>query len=278
VEDNGEITRDLEAFIKTAGLSGDPREHVHVAWICIMEDSRRVEQAEIEFVQMLAKLIPVVVVITKARADQGFRREVERLVPDARNVVRVRALAEELDDGIALPPAGLDRLVEVTLEVIPEGQHNAFVAAQKVDINQKTQRAHATVAAAAATAMAIAASPIPFSDFVLIAPVQLGMFARISSIFGMETTQTYLTTLLTGALGASSVSLLGRVLVSNALKFVPGFGTIAGAGVSAATAGTLTTFIGEAYIAVLTRLFRENRGEAPDPDLVVRAFKEELAG
>ena len=42
--------------------------------------------------------MPVLGVITKARADQGFRAEVQRLLPEAKNVVRVRALSERFDD------------------------------------------------------------------------------------------------------------------------------------------------------------------------------------
>jgi hypothetical protein len=57
--------------------------HVHVAWLCIGEDSRRVEDGDIEVCEMLARYVPVVAVVTKARSDQGFRDEVQRLLPQA---------------------------------------------------------------------------------------------------------------------------------------------------------------------------------------------------
>ena len=76
--------------------------------------------------------LPVLGVITKVRADQGFRAEVQRLLPEARNVVRVRALSERLDEAdVVLPAMGLEGLLDATTEVIPEAVQRAFAAAQK---------------------------------------------------------------------------------------------------------------------------------------------------
>ncbi|NES87142.1 MAG: hypothetical protein F6K10_40740 [Moorea sp. SIO2B7] len=76
----------------------DAQRHIHVGWVCIAEDSRRVEKGEEELVTLLTSHIPVVGVITKSRSDQGFRQTVLELLPNLRNVMRVRALQEELDD------------------------------------------------------------------------------------------------------------------------------------------------------------------------------------
>ena len=55
------------------------------------------------------------------------------LLPAAKNVIRVRAIPEVLDDGHTLPPMGLVELVNLTVELFPEGIKRAFVAAQKAD-------------------------------------------------------------------------------------------------------------------------------------------------
>ncbi|MGL5807928.1 MAG: hypothetical protein ACRC2R_17490 [Xenococcaceae cyanobacterium] len=115
----------------------DPRKHIHIAWICILEDSRRVQPAEEDLCRMLADHMPVVAVITKIRSeksDKGFRAEVQKLLPLAKNVVRTRALPEEDDDGNIRPAIGLKELVDLTMQLVPEGQKRAFVAAQKIDI------------------------------------------------------------------------------------------------------------------------------------------------
>src|SRR4051812_36776223 len=125
----------LRDFVAKRKADRDPNRHVHVCWVCVEEDLRRVEQAESELARAMAEHVPVVGVVTKARADRGFRAQVQELMPQARNVVRVRALREELDDGHVLEPMGLAELVNLTMEMVPEGHRRAFVAAQKVDVD-----------------------------------------------------------------------------------------------------------------------------------------------
>ena len=127
----------LKQILRERKASPDPTKHIHVAWICISEDSRRVELAESKLCEMLAEYCPVVGVITKARSDSGFRAEVQSLLPEARNVVRVRAIPEVFDDGHAMPPEGLVALIELTEELVPEAHRNALSAAQRVSIRIK---------------------------------------------------------------------------------------------------------------------------------------------
>jgi len=115
LEDFSKTLGDLEHLINDRGALPDENEHLHCAWICILEDGRRVEPAEINLVAMLVKHMPVVIVITKARADGGFRAVVQQMIPQASNVIRVRALEETLDDGHVSPPQGLKELVDWTM-------------------------------------------------------------------------------------------------------------------------------------------------------------------
>lgn len=64
----------LEAEISKRHSDPDPNKHIHVAWVCIAEDLRRVEEAETELTEMLSKFVPVIGAITKARADPGVRQ------------------------------------------------------------------------------------------------------------------------------------------------------------------------------------------------------------
>ena len=174
-----ETLGELEKFIDEKRNETDENRQIHVAWICIREDSRRVEDAEIELVNMLSKSLPVIGVITKSRADNGFQAEVKKLLPNTKNVIRVRAVEETLDEGIKLPQLNLDKLVELTAEVIPEGRRNAFIAAQKASLKHKISRAQVIIASVATAAGAAGASPIPFSDAVILIPIELGMLQGI---------------------------------------------------------------------------------------------------
>lgn len=271
-----ETVHALVALIAERAKTGDARRHIHVAWLCIHEDSRRVQDVEIALHHALATYMPVVGVITKARADQGFRAEVQRLLPDARNVVRVRALEEVLDGGHTLPPMGLTDLVELTAEVIPEGLRRALAAAQKASVDQKRRVAHGIVGVSATAAAAAGATPIPFSDAVLLVPIQISMLAGISSAFGLDPSAAFLSVLVAAATGSTGATLGGRAIVGALLKLIPGAGTIVGGVVSGATAAALTTTLGELYTATLVAVFRESHGEAPDVGVVEREFKRRL--
>ena len=267
---------ELEDVVRLRCTELDPKKHIHVAWICIGEDTRRVEEAETALCEALSRHVPVVAVVTKARADHGFRAEVQRLLPHARNVVRVRSIAEELDDGHKLPPMGLVELVELTFELVPDGQKRAFVAAQKASIEQKQKSAQNVVMGAAAAAATAAAAPLPFSSAFALVPIQVGMLAGISATFGLELSTAFLATLVTSALGGTANTIAGRAITSTLLKFIPGAGTAAGTLIEATTASTLTVALGETYVFTLVQLFRESNGETPTPALVTSAFAARL--
>lgn len=267
---------ELRTLVSNRAKESDPKNHIHVAWICILEDSRRVQQAEVDLVNMLVDFMPVVAVVTKIRSvksDKGFRDEVQRLLPQTKNVIRVRALPEEDDDGNIKPALALKELVDLTVQLVPEGQKRAFVAAQKVDIKLKKSRSHTIVLGAAASAAGIAAAPIPFSDAVAIVPIQVGMLASISATFGLSIDKSFLTTVVGSVLVGAGATIAGRSIVAGLLKMIPGVGTVTGGTIAAMTAGTLTTTFGEAYIAALEMLFTDTNGEPPTPEEVADAFK-----
>jgi len=271
-----ETQAELETLIKERASDRDSNRHIHVAWLCIQEDGRRVEEAEVDLHNMLAKHMPVVAVITKARSDNGFKNEVQALLPESKNVVRVRAIREEMDDGHAIEPMGLESLIELTSEVIPEGKRRALAASQKANLNYKKSQSHKIVAGASTAAAAAGASPIPFSDAAILAPIQIGMIAGITSVFGLELSKGTLSTLVASAIGVGGATFVGRTVVVNIMKFFPGIGTVAGGAISAATASAITIALGEAYIAVLAEIFAEDPDAVPTAGEIGEKLKEKM--
>lgn len=272
-----ETLSELRGFIRDRCSEADPKRHIHVAWVCIQEDGRRVEEAEVHLHQMLDDYVPVLGVITKARSDNGFRAEVQQLLPRCKNVARVCAIGETLDDGHEVQPRGLAELVEATAELIPEGVQKALAATQKANLDLKKRQAHKAVAASATAAAAAGASPIPFSDVAILAPIQVGMLASISAIFGIDVSRKYLTTLVASAASIAGASFAGRAIVANLIKIIPGGGSVVGGTVSAATASALTVILGEAFITVLAAFFKTNPGGTPDPERMAEELKRQLS-
>ena len=278
VKDYKPILDELMSFIKINNGSTDHQQHIHAAWICIAEGARRVEEAEVSLAKNLSEVMPVIVVITTASSDQGFKSIVEDLFPFARNVVRINSVDLMLDGGHKIPPHGLEDLIDITMEVIPEGQKKAFSAAQQINLDHKLNQAHKIVAAAAASAAGVAAVPIPFSDAIGIIPIQVGMLAGISLAFGLDANKAFLGSLVSGTFTAVAGSFGGRAAVGALLKFFPGFGSAAGAAISATVAATITTTFGEAYIATLYALLKDDPDKKLTGEDVAKAFKEKLQG
>lgn len=260
----------------------DASEHVHVAWLCIEEGPRRVEDFHTALAREIAGFgIPVILVITKARADRdtdgnSFKEVARGLAPAAKEIVRVRALKETDDEGVTKPPMGLLALIEATERLIPEGHRQAFIAAQKIDFNTKKTYAHKVVLTSVAAAAAIGLVPIPFSDAVLLVPLQVAMMAKISVIFGLSLSGQKLVQLVSGILSTIAGTLAGRAIVTGLLKLIPGFGTLVGGAIAAATAAALTSALGEAYIAVLAASAAKHPDEVPSSERIAQEMRELL--
>lgn len=272
-----ETFRELESFVTAKNNDSNPMNHIHMAWICIAESSRRVEDAEIELCELLSKYMPVIGVITKASSDDGFRGEVQGFLRHAKNIVRVNSIPKTLDDGYVIKPSGLNELVELAMEIVPEGQKNAFVAAQRISVTQKKNKSHAIVAASALTAAGTAAIPIPFSDAVALVPIQVGMLAGITAVFGFELKKAFLSTLVSSTITGAGATIIGKTVVSNLLKMVPGVGSVAGGAIAASTASALTITFGEAYIATLSYILKDKDiSEVSESDILTE-FKKRYA-
>lgn len=264
----------LREFVRDRCREKDSNRHIHVAWVCIAEDLRRVEEAESSLVRVLADYVPVVGVITKCRADNGFRAEVQKLLPETSNVLRVRAIKEVLDDGHTLEQQGLTDLIKHTLELFPNGQRRAFVAAQKADLELKRSKARTVVAGFAASALAMGATPIPMAETIGISGVYIAMFAGVTTTYGLNLSEGFLSTLVASIIGTPTAALSGPLIVGSLLKLIPGAGTLIGGAITGTVAAALATSIGMAYIEVLHRLYEVNAGEPPSAEDVIDQIQE----
>lgn len=177
------ILADLEAEIERGIASGKIEDRVHILWLCIAEPGGRVEKGEEQLIAVCERhRIPAIVVLTKAIGPRSFRDTVKKLLPGAKNVIRV--LAEEWDDDPPRKQFGLRDLIEATHDLLPEATKNAFDAAQRIVLERKRDRALKAAMAAAAAAATAAAVPIPVADAAAVLSVNIGMIASVSVYHG----------------------------------------------------------------------------------------------
>lgn len=268
---------ELKEFIKQR-KTANPAEHIHICWYCISDLGKRYEAEEIKFIQEIQDEIPVIAVFTQTISDNEFYNTViQENYSTIQNSVQVLASEYCIRGQATVQPFGISELARKTYSLIPECSKKAFAAAQKVDRELKKQEVKKIISIATAAAAAAGATPIPFSDAFVLAPVQIGMLAKISSAMGLDLSEGFLSTLVGSAAGIIGATFAGRAIVSGLLKLIPGIGSIAGGSISAITAAGLTSAMGWAYYKAIDAIYAKGiRPEDIRANDLAELFKENL--
>ena len=288
-EVQAEVKKEVVDTISKGLATQDINKAIHCIWYCINTASNRIEPEEIEWLKELSKdnqitQVPIIVVLTQSFSKKKAAEMRQMLLNENLDVIQViPVLAEdyEIEDlGIA-KAYGLDVLIKVMGEALPEELMDTLQNVQIASLEEKKRRAQAAVATAALAAAGEGAAPIPFSDCALMIPAQLGMIASITVIFGFDVNKSIITALLSSTIGAGGATLLGKTVVSNLIKFIPGAGTVAGGAISTGTAGVITAALGEAYIGIMELVFKgdmslDELGTKKGKDTMSAMFKEQL--
>lgn len=276
-----EVKAEILATIREGLAARDINKAVHCIWYCINTASNRIEDEEIRWLRALAQdnrdtQVPVIIVLTQSfskKATQDMKNRILDENLDVIQVVPVLATDFEIDDEIVIRSYGLDILIRIMAEALPEELQNTLQNVQIASLESKKRRAQAAVAAATAAAFGEGFSPIPLADCAVIIPTQVAMIATITAIFGLNINKSILMGFVSSVLGTGGTTLIGKTLAGSLLKLVPGAGTIAGGAISGATAGLLTTALGEAYILFMEALYN---GEISPKDVNTAEGKEKL--
>lgn len=272
----------IKTVCQDAKRSNDPDKFIHVMWYCVASDSDRLERYEADYINEVSEEVDVVLVITKSYRKRHSNRMIHAIEADypglkVKNKVVVLAQDEDPEDcdedETPKKAFGVDTLVEVTAQIIPESAQKAWCNAQKASVELKSSKAHKLVASTAALSFGEGYVPLPFSDALALVPTQLGMLAGITAIFGINVSRNLLTSIVASLAGTVGATFAGRTVVSNLLKVIPGVGTAIGGTISGATAVAFTTALGEAYIAIMKMIAR---GEINEKDLGTKEVQERL--
>ena len=281
-EVQAEVKKEIIDTINAGLATKDINEAIHCIWYCINTASNRVEPEEIEWLRELSNSnkvtqVPIIIVLTQAFSKKKANELRQVLLNENLDVVQIiPVLAEdyEIDDEYIAKSYGLDVLIKVMGEALPDELIDTLQNLQVVSLEEKKKRAQAAVATAATLAAGEGAAPIPFADCALLIPTQIGMIASITVIFGFDVNKSIITALVSSTIGAGGATILGKTVVSTLLKFIPGAGTVAGSAISAGTAGVITAALGEAYIGIMELVFK---GEMKLEDISTKKGKEKMS-
>lgn len=125
-----------------------------------------------------------------------------------------------------------------------------------------SKEAKKIIHSASAGAAVVCASPIPFSDSAMLLPVQATMITKLYKMNGKRLTDG----MIKGVLTSMTVSLVGKGLAGNLVKFIPGIGTVTGGMINASVAVLLTQMIGRSVADAL------EKGEIDNTDDLVHVL------
>ncbi|CAG19303.1 YcjF family protein [Photobacterium profundum] len=274
-----QLKKDIEvSFDKAENINDVP----HLGWLCIDASGARIEPRDMELINILKeRQIPIVVVFTKVlgnlagafvtSAKDEINKHYNVYVAD--RFAEVNSVEAKITEDFALPVVGLEKLLDLSLDCMPEGKGSAKSALKKAQrvrnqlrLDEMISSAQNKTHIAAAAAGTVGASPIPGSDAPLIAAVQSKLIYEINSEFELDFNTSTSTSIVIGILGVTAVAQVAKAVVSNLLKFVPGAGTLVGGAISASTAIAITEAIGHAYIKVLEQYYDMDSGVVKLPE------------
>ena len=284
------VKDEIIELINKGFASKDVNDAIHCIWYCInVGGNRTFDETEIAWLKELTESnkitqVPIIVVLTqscpKSKA-QEMKTLVEKENLDIVKVVPVLAQDMDFDEEYVAKAYGLDRLIDVMSESLPDELQDTLQNVQKASLESKKKHSQAAVVTAVAAAFGEGFAPIPFSDAAVLIPTQVAMIASITTIFGMEVNKSLLTGFVSSTLGTAGATVLGKTIVSNLIKLIPGVGTVVGGLISGSTASLLTTALGEAYIILMEMIYKgelkaEDLYSDDGKDTISKIFKNEL--
>lgn len=276
-----QLKGDISKGFQQAFDSNQPDKMPHIAWLCIKESSRRIQDSDVELIEIVKNFnIPTIIVFTDTMkaGDDFYKKACNQLKGEYNDFlkdrfVRVNSVKREIDEGMIQEPKGLESLLDITgtcLEDVSKVYQEVFIRAQQINIAKRKQAmiesAQKAVHIAAAAAATAGASPIPGSDAPIITAIQTKMIHSINGYFEVDMESSMATSAVMSILGVTAVAQVGKAIASNLLKLIPVAGSVVGGAVSAATALAITEAVGFAYIEVMKKYFDDKSGRVVLPE------------
>lgn len=277
-----QVKEEIIELLEQGARSKDINDAIHCIWYCINVGANRTfDETELQWLRTLTSenqkfKVPIFIVLTQAipkKKAQEMKQLIEKENLDIVKVVPVLAKDMEFDDEYTAKAYGLDHLVDLMSEALPQELEKAFQNVQIANLDAKKKSARKAIATAVSASFTEGFTPIPFADAALLVPTQVSMIAAITIIYGFEANKRFLTAFMSATIGPLLATGLGRTLSANLLKLIPGAGSLGGGLISATTASLITTAMGEAYIRLMEMIIK---GEIRKEDLETRAEKKQI--
>ena len=259
----------VKQWSKECAENGHEDHQINVIWFCVEGTSSKLFPQTIKNLTRAAsiwKSVPVIVVITKSYSIPEREQNIELVhqafaeqkgsVGHLSKIIPVVAKTYTLNESAYAAPEGITELINCTNELMPEGLRAAKKDLADFILTRKRVLAHGIVTTATAAGVTVGAVPFPFSDAVLLSPIELAEVNSIAKVFGIgkdEAGKRFLRTLV----DVGTVSAGAKALIS-ALKAIPGI-NIAASVVNSIIAGVIIAGLGEISVYAFEQIYLGNK-------------------
>lgn len=230
---------EIQAHINDASLSAE--DQVHLVWYVIAASNQRILKVDVELIkkfQQAGKTICVVLTKADLVSYQNLQVLIQLLKEQK---IPSFYVAATMPDKHYLQ---LRELVAWSYEQLDDFVGMAFLRSQTADLQLLKREVNKQIRMHAASSFGIGFTPIPFADAPLLLANQGLMINRILSKYGLDQIGDQMKGIV-GSLGLGQlISQLGRYLVAQALKFIPGVGTVASGMINGTVASVITVSLG----------------------------------
>ncbi|MBO4389930.1 MAG: 50S ribosome-binding GTPase [Lachnospiraceae bacterium] len=236
--------------------------HIHEVWYCISAGNKRVFEADRNVIQAISKRkIPIMILITKVdQADEyellGLKSEIRSMFPGIACFTYSTTLVGLVPKAVSDQYVQKEAISNWAVEHLEESLQQGLMSSVKGSIREKRDYIvkniipkYAAMAAAAVTTTSFV--PVPFTDSVVLMPIQIKMAMDILSFYGIRSNTGRL---VTGLIQSSLVSTVGRSLSAKLLSVIPGIGTAATWAINTTVATSVTATLG-ASICLVTEQY-----------------------
>ena len=222
------------------------KEAVNLVWYCIQASGHRVTDFDIGTIKKFRENnLPVSIILTKCDlVSEETAKKFKETISKEIGEIDIYEMSSTVEDEFYTKE--LQRLVSDAIKKLPDILRDAFISAQKVNLDEKWNRAHSVIVQHVAGAFAVGFVPVPFADAPILVANQMGMIARILYIYDLGGLENMLKGETVSVIIGQLMSNLGKTLAVNILAFIPGIGTLVKGLISGGVATLLTSALGEA--------------------------------
>ena len=277
----------VKKWSKLSTKAGHEDSQINVIWFCVEGTSSKLFPQTIKDLSRATSIwpsVPVVVVITKSYSVPDRANNIEmvhnafaqqkRYTNNLKGVIPVVAQTYTLNDTSYAPPEGVTELIDKTNSLLPEGLQAAKEDIERYNLTRKRAFANSITGIATVSAVTVGAIPVPFSDALLLGPIEVVEINTLAHVYGIkneESTKRFFNSIVE----AGTVSIAAKGAIS-AVKAIPVV-NVGASIVNAVVAGGIVVALGQVCTYAFEQIYLGEK-TTDDIDWIRKMIESKLAG